>query len=252
MTFRFLVLCLACSGLGKAKVVPQAEEIQVRVGDNAPLSCALTEPMDVVQVTWQKGSEKSLKNIATYSKLKGLRIHKSYQDRMNFTSLELNETSITFWDATMDDSGCYLCLFNTFPSGSVSGRTCLSVFGLNASVHYNISEGHLVAVCSAVGFPEPTITWNDLFDSAPTQEVVSHASGVVSITSTLHVSNPKRIRAQDLICRVNNTKETRELPVRINGEEGPSLLWLLIIAVIVTVVVVVCLLFWRKKICRRC
>ncbi|NWU86801.1 OX2G protein, partial [Onychorhynchus coronatus] len=233
-------------------VVPQAEEIQVRVGDNAPLSCALTEPMDVVQVTWQKGSEKSHKNIATYSKLKGLKIHKSYQDRMNFTSLQLNETSITFWDATMDDSGCYLCLFNTFPSGSISGRTCLSVFGLNASVHYNISEGHLTAVCSAVGFPEPTITWNNLFDSAPTEEVVSHTNGVVSITSTLHVYNPQRIRARDLICRVNNTNETKELPVKIMGEEGPSLLWLVIIAVIVIVVVVVCLLFWRKKICRRC
>ncbi|NWQ62154.1 OX2G protein, partial [Neopipo cinnamomea] len=233
-------------------VVPQAEEIQVRVGDNAPLSCALTEPMDVVQVTWQKGSEKSHKNIATYSKLKGLKIHKSYQDRMNFTSLELNETSITFWDTTMDDSGCYLCLFNTFPSGSVSGRTCLSVFGLNASVHYNISGGHLVAVCSAVGFPEPTVTWNNLFGSAPTQEVVSHANGVVSITSTLQVHNPQRIRAQDLVCRVNNTNETRELPVKINGEEAPSLLWLVIIAVIVIIVVALCLLFWRKKICRRC
>ncbi|NWS96446.1 OX2G protein, partial [Mionectes macconnelli] len=233
-------------------VVPQAEEIQVRVGDHAPLSCALTEPMDVVQVTWQKGSEKSHKNIATYSKLKGLKIHKSYQDRMNFTSLELNETSITFWDTTMDDSGCYLCLFNTFPSGSVSGRTCLSVFGLNASVHYNVSEDHLTAVCSAVGFPEPTITWNNLFGSAPTQEVVSHASGVVSITSTLQVHNPQRIGAQDLVCRVNNTNEMRVLPVKINGEEGPSLLWLVIIAVIVIVVVAVCLLFWRKKICRRC
>ncbi|NWU05824.1 OX2G protein, partial [Cephalopterus ornatus] len=232
-------------------VVPHAEEIQVRVGDNAPLSCALTEPMDVVQVTWQKGSEKSQKNIATYSKLKGLNIHKSYQDRMNFTSLELNKTSITFWNTTMDDSGCYLCLFNTFPSGSISGRICLNVFGLNASVHYNVSEGHLTAVCSAVGFPEPTITWNNVFDSAPAQEVVSHTNGVVSITSTLQVHNPQRIRAPGLVCRVNNTNETRELPVKINGEEGPSLLWLVIIAVIVLVVAVVCLLFWRKKICRR-
>uniref|UniRef100_A0A672UHX3 Uncharacterized protein n=1 Tax=Strigops habroptila TaxID=2489341 RepID=A0A672UHX3_STRHB len=64
--------------------------------------------------------------IATYSTAKGLKIHEPYQDRLNFTSLVLNETSITFWDARMNDSGCYMCLFNTFPYGSFSGQTCLS------------------------------------------------------------------------------------------------------------------------------
>ncbi|NXF82279.1 OX2G protein, partial [Sclerurus mexicanus] len=232
-------------------VVPQAKHREVRVGDNVTLSCALTEPMDVLQVTWQKGSEKSHINIATYSKQKGLKIHKPYRDRMNFTSLELNETSITFWDTRIDDSGCYTCLFNAFPFGSVSGRTCLSVFGLSASVHYNISEGHLVAVCNAVGLPEPTITWNNLFNSTPTQEVVRDTSGMVSITSTLEIFNTQRISARSLTCRVNNTNETRELHVKIKGEEPPSLHWLAIIVVIVLFVVVLIVLFWRKKIFRR-
>lgn len=110
-------------------VVSQAEHRNVKVGDSVTLSCALTEPKDVLQVTWQKDSEKSHNNIATYSTIKGLKIHEPYQDRMNFTSLVLNETSITFWDTRMDDSGCYTCLFNAFPFGSFSGRTCLSVSG---------------------------------------------------------------------------------------------------------------------------
>lgn len=93
------------------------------------LSCALTEPKDVLQVTWQKDDEKPHNNVATYSTTKGLKIHEPYQDRMNFTSLGLNETNITLWDARMDDSGCYTCLFNTFPFGSFSGHTCLRVFG---------------------------------------------------------------------------------------------------------------------------
>lgn len=101
----------------------------MRMGDSVTLSCALTTPMDVLQVTWQKDSEKSYDNIATYSKTGGLKIHKPYEDRMNFTSLELNKTSITFWDTRMDDSGCYKCLFSTFPLGAFSGNTCLSVFG---------------------------------------------------------------------------------------------------------------------------
>uniref|UniRef100_A0A8C5TLT3 Ig-like domain-containing protein n=1 Tax=Malurus cyaneus samueli TaxID=2593467 RepID=A0A8C5TLT3_9PASS len=102
------------------------------MGDNVTLSCALKFPLDVLQVTWQKDSEESRVNIATYSKLNGLKIHKPYEDRMNFTSLELNRTSITFWDTRMDDSGCYKCLFNAYPLGPISGDTCLSKLFLHS------------------------------------------------------------------------------------------------------------------------
>lgn len=101
----------------------------MRMGGNVTLSCALTKRLEVLQVTWQKHSEESLDNIATYSIANGLKIHKPYEDRMNFTNLELNKTSITFWDTRMDDSGCYKCLFNVYPFGSFAGNTCLTVFG---------------------------------------------------------------------------------------------------------------------------
>ncbi|XP_036247429.1 OX-2 membrane glycoprotein isoform X2 [Molothrus ater] len=296
MTLQALVFCLAYSGLGKANVVPQAGHTTVRMGDSVTLSCALTKPMDVLQVTWQKDSEELHDNIATYSETNGLRIQKPYEDRMNFTSLELNKTSITFWDTRMDDSGCYKCLFNVFPSGPLSGNTCLSVFGkfalglrlqqtaergegealagstemallgksakgpsdnssslewgLNASVHHNISEDYLIVICNANGLPEPTITWNNLFNSTPTQKTVKHKNGIVSITSTLEIYNIQSISAQDLICKVSNTNETFEMPVKIKGEEGSSLLWLVIIVVLL-VVMIVLILFWRKILCRR-
>ncbi|NXL55744.1 OX2G protein, partial [Chordeiles acutipennis] len=232
-------------------VVPQAEHRSVKVGNNVTLGCTLTESKDVLQVTWQKDSEKSHDNIATYSTIKGLKIHEPYQDRMNFTSLVLNETNITFWDTRMDDSGCYTCLFNTFPFGSFSGRTCLSVFGLNASVHYNISEGHLIAICNAVGLPEPTITWN-LFNSTPTQETVRHTNGMVSITSKLEIYNTQSITAQDLTCKVSNTNEKMELPVKMQGEDRSSLLWLMVIVgILIVIVLSLIILCWRKRICRR-
>ncbi|NXO01741.1 OX2G protein, partial [Rhinopomastus cyanomelas] len=233
-------------------VVPQAEHRNVSEGNRVTLSCALTEFEDVLQVTWQKESGKSHNNIATYSKINGLKIQEPYQDRMNFTSLVLNETSITFWNPRMDDSGCYTCLFNTFPSGSVSGRTCMSVFGLKASVHYNISEDHLIAICNAVGLPEPTITWN-LFQSPPKQEMVKHTNGIVSITSKLEIYNAHSIRIQDLTCRVSNTNEEMELPVEMKREERSSLLWLLIIVgvLIAVVVLVLMMLCWRRRIRRK-
>ncbi|XP_074959733.1 OX-2 membrane glycoprotein-like isoform X1 [Phalacrocorax aristotelis] len=252
MTFRGLILCLACAGLGKANVIPRAEHRNVTEGDNVTLSCVLTEPKDVLQVTWQKDSEKLHNNIATYSKT-GLKIHEPYQDRMNFTSLVLNETSIVLRNIRMDDSGCYTCLFNAFPSGSSSGHTCLSVFGLNASVHYNISEGHLIATCNAVGLPEPTITWKNLFNSTPTQETVRHANGIVSITSTLEIYNSQSIGGQDLICTVSNTHEKMELPVKMKGEEGSLFFWVMISVgiLIVVIVLILIMLRWRKRICRR-
>ncbi|NXX18808.1 OX2G protein, partial [Podargus strigoides] len=234
-------------------VVPQNEHRSVKAGDSVTLSCVLKEPKEVLQVTWQKDSETAQNNMATYSTTKGLNIHEPYQDRMNVTSLVLNETSITFWDTRMDDSGCYTCLFNTFPLGSFSGRTCLSVSGLNASVHYNISEGHLIAICNAVGLPEPTITWNNLFNSTPTQETVRHTNGMVSITSKLEISNAKSVSAQDLTCKVSNMNEKMELPVKMKGEEGSSLLWLMITVGTLMVIILLILftLCWRKRICRR-
>ncbi|NXK51498.1 OX2G protein, partial [Chauna torquata] len=234
-------------------VVTQTEHRKAKVGDTVTLSCALTEPKEVLQVTWQKDSEKPHNNIATYSTIKGLKIHEPYQDRMNFTSLVLNDTSITFWGVRMDDTGCYTCLFNVFPLGSFSGHTCLNVFGLNASVHYNTSEGHLIAICNAVGLPEPTISWNTMFNYTPTQEKVRHTNGVVSITSKLEIYDSRSISKQDLTCRVSNKNEEMELPIKMKKEEGFSFLGLMIALGILLVILVLILitLRWRKKICKR-
>ncbi|NXL86489.1 OX2G protein, partial [Alectura lathami] len=234
-------------------VVTQTDHRKVKVGDSITLSCALTEPSDIVQVTWQKDSDKAHQNIATYSTSKGLKIHEPYQNRMNFTSLVLNHSNITFWSARIDDTGCYTCLFNVFPLGSFAGHTCLSVFGLNASVHYNVSEGHLIATCNAVGLPAPTISWNNLFNSTPTEEKVTHSNGVVSITSKLQIHGSKSINKQDLSCRVSNENEEIELPVRMTKEEGFSLPGLVIaVSILVAILVLILItLRYRKKICKR-
>ncbi|XP_072206199.1 OX-2 membrane glycoprotein-like [Excalfactoria chinensis] len=253
MTFQALVLSLVCVVLGKAKVFMQTERRVVKVGDSVTLSCALTEPKDVVQVTWQKDNVKSQDNIATYSKTAGLKIQKPYQDQMNFTSLMLNNTSITFWNARINDTGCYLCLFNTFPFGSFSGRSCLRVYGLNASVHYNISEGHLIATCSAVGLPEPTISWNSAFNYTPTQEKFTYDNGVVSITSQVKVYDFQNSSKEDLTCRVSNENEEMELPISMKKKEGFRFLGLTIAVTLSFVILVLVLtaLCWRKKICKR-
>ncbi|NXJ05910.1 OX2G protein, partial [Odontophorus gujanensis] len=233
-------------------VVTQTEQRMVKVGDSVTLSCVLTELKDVVQVTWQKDSVKSQSNMATYSESTGAKIQEPYQDRVNLTSLMLNYTSITFWSTRINDTGCYLCLFNTFPYGSFSGRSCLQVYGLNASIHYNISEGHLIATCSAVGLPEPTISWNSVFNFTPTQEKFTYENGVVFITSKLNVSDSQNVSKEDLTCRVSNENEEMELPISMK-KKGFRFLGLAIAVTIslVILVLVLIVLRWRKKICKK-
>lgn len=97
--------------------------------------------------------------------------------------------------------------------------TCLICMleGLNASVHHKISDDRLIVTCNAHGLPEPTITWNNLFNSTPSEKTVKHENGIVSITSRLEIYNIPSVSARDLTCRVSNTNETVELPVKIKG-----------------------------------
>ncbi|NWX92784.1 OX2G protein, partial [Nothoprocta ornata] len=232
-------------------VVTQTGYQKVKMGEKVTLSCVLTEPKEVLQVTWQKNLEKIPVNIATYSNIIGLKIHEPFQNRINFTSLLLNETNITFWNTRMDDTGCYTCLFNVFTHGSFSGDTCLQVFGLNASVHYNISEGHLTAICEAVGFPEPTISWSGLFNSTPTQNEVRHSNGIVSITSRLEIYDTQSLGEQELTCKVSNRNEEMELPLKMKKEESFSFLWLIILGILLLCCLTVTGVCWRKRTCKR-
>ncbi|NWI99433.1 OX2G protein, partial [Crypturellus undulatus] len=232
-------------------VVTQTGYQKVKMGDKVTLSCVLAEPKEVLQVTWQKNLEKYPVNIATYSNIIGLKIHEPFQKRINFTSLLLNETSITFWDTRLEDTGCYTCLFNVFAHGSLSADTCLLVFGLNASVHYNISDGHLTAVCEAVGLPEPIISWSSLFSSTPTQKEDRQSNGVVSVTSRLEIYDMQSLREQGLTCKVSNKNEELNLPLKIKKEESFSYLWLIILGILLLCCLTVTAVCWRKRTCKR-
>lgn len=95
----------------------------------ASLRCSLKQSQEPLIVTWQKKKAVSPENMVTYSKTHGLVVQPAYRDRVNITELGLWNTSITFWNTTLDDEGCYMCLFNTFVSGKISGTACLTLYG---------------------------------------------------------------------------------------------------------------------------
>uniref|UniRef100_A0A3P9D3X3 Ig-like domain-containing protein n=1 Tax=Maylandia zebra TaxID=106582 RepID=A0A3P9D3X3_9CICH len=53
-----------------------------------------------------------------------------YQREVTFKHTELQNCSIVIRNVMEQDEGCYPCLFNTYPEGSFTGKTCLQVYAV--------------------------------------------------------------------------------------------------------------------------
>uniref|UniRef100_A0A3P9B817 Ig-like domain-containing protein n=1 Tax=Maylandia zebra TaxID=106582 RepID=A0A3P9B817_9CICH len=118
---------------------------------------------NVLQVTWQKISRDVETNVATYSKYYGQRVNDGFNDKVK--------------NVTEQDEGCYHCLFNTYPEGSFTGRTCFQVY-------------EWVVSCSATGRPAPTVTLSqqDLSFSQYNTVSVSNTNATFTVTTTAVLS----------------------------------------------------------------
>lgn len=105
----------------------------VQAGGNITFSCQSVMNEDVIQVTWQKEMDGAEDNIATYSTMNGQKIAKDYEGHVSFAHSSLQASAISLHRVTLQDEGCYKCIFNTFPSGAVTGRMCLKVYGKTIS-----------------------------------------------------------------------------------------------------------------------
>ncbi|KAG7236424.1 hypothetical protein INR49_000955, partial [Caranx melampygus] len=142
-------------------VVQTQQTVEAAVGEDARLSCQLLQPKDVHQVTWQKVLPEEKKNVATYSKLFGSRVTPDFKDKVEVKDAGLQNCSIVIRDVSEQDGGCYLCLFNSFPDGALTGKTCLQLYELHEpTLHVRESDSseESVVSCSATGRPAPTVT----------------------------------------------------------------------------------------------
>uniref|UniRef100_A0A671NJA3 Ig-like domain-containing protein n=1 Tax=Sinocyclocheilus anshuiensis TaxID=1608454 RepID=A0A671NJA3_9TELE len=81
-----------------------------------------------MQWTWQNESSKC--EIMVFSMDHGLSLHDTFlKDRVSFSksSPPIYEASIIIKDVKMSDQGVYSCAYTTFPSGSHTGQTTLTV-----------------------------------------------------------------------------------------------------------------------------
>ncbi|MEQ2187868.1 hypothetical protein GOODEAATRI_009141 [Goodea atripinnis] len=114
---------------GQLALIKTEETVLAAVGHQASLSCQLTEPKDVLQVTWQKVLHGGEMNLATFTKKFGSRVRPDLDGKMDFQQEALQSCSVVIRKVTEQDEGCYRCLFNTYPSGALIGKTCLTLYG---------------------------------------------------------------------------------------------------------------------------
>ncbi|CAK6980793.1 OX-2 membrane glycoprotein-like, partial [Scomber scombrus] len=109
-------------------VIQTQQTVMVKVGEDVHLSCQLMQTKDVLQVTWQKDFPEGKKNLCSYNKYFGQTVNDGFQGKVEFKDAGLKNCSIVIRKVMEQDEGCYLCLFNTYPDGSLTGRTCLHLY----------------------------------------------------------------------------------------------------------------------------
>ncbi|XP_010183026.1 PREDICTED: OX-2 membrane glycoprotein-like [Mesitornis unicolor] len=218
-TAKIMVSCLLLFSIwtfvsGSVQVMHRKVQ-SVRAGENITFSCQLVTRKDVLQVTWQKETDGAEDNMATYSTMNGQKIAKGYVGHVSFARSELQASAISLHGVTLQDEGCYKCIFNTFPSGAVTGRMCLQVYDiLDPKVEAQLipspdnpetSEKVIRMSCSATGKPAPKITWllPGILQEKPREYHISGNQTVTVISNFTH-THSKILQEYPISCVIQH------------------------------------------------
>uniref|UniRef100_A0A4W6F2F5 Ig-like domain-containing protein n=1 Tax=Lates calcarifer TaxID=8187 RepID=A0A4W6F2F5_LATCA len=186
---------------GLTALIQTQQTVVAAVGEEAHLTCQLTQSKDVRQVTWQKVLPEGKKTVAAYSKIFGQNVNPNFTDRVEIKDGELQNSSIVIRKLMEQDEGCYLCLFNCYPDGALTGRTCLQLYELHEPIlHVRESDSaeESVVSCSATGRPAPTVTLTvtQLHLSHHNTGRVNNTNGTVTVTTTAELARSHDNSAQ--------------------------------------------------------
>ncbi|NXX81805.1 OX2G protein, partial [Urocolius indicus] len=187
-----------------------------QAGGNVTFSCQTVTKEDVLQVTWQKEMDEVEDNIATYSVMNGQKIAKDYVGHVSFVHSELQASAISLCGVTLQDEGCYKCIFNTFPSGAVTGRMCLKVYVISdPKVEAKLipspdkaedSQKVVGMSCSATGKPAPKITWHlpSILQQKPREYHIKLGNQTVTVISNFTHTHSKILQEYPIACMIEH------------------------------------------------
>ncbi|NWY36277.1 OX2G protein, partial [Sylvia atricapilla] len=249
-----MVTCLLLSSIwtaARASVQVLNRKVQsVQAGGNATFSCQLATKEDVIQVTWQKEVDGAEDNIATYSEMNGQKIAKAYVSHVSFAHSQLRASAISLHGVTLQDEGCYKCIFNRFPSGAVTGRTCLKVYAISdpkvetkfipSPDKAQDSEKLVGMSCSATGKPAPKITWRlpSILQQKPREYHIEFSNQTVTVISNFTHTHSKILQEYPITCVIQHPSLNVTLVVPTDSlEQGQYSSMALAIAIAVGVLV---------------
>ncbi|NXQ84446.1 OX2G protein, partial [Nyctibius grandis] len=237
----------------------------VQAGGNVTFSCQLVTKEDVLQVTWQKETDGAEDNIATYSVMNGQQIAKGYVGHVSFAHSELQASGISLHGVTLQDEGCYKCIFNRFPSGAVTGRMCLKVYAIsNPKVEAKFipspdkaenSEKVVGMSCSATGKPAPKITWHlpSILQQKPREYHVRLGNQTVTVISNFTHTHSKILQEYPIACVIQHPSLNVTLVLPTDSlAQGLDSSVALAIAIVVGVLVLLTSLLLLICLLRRC
>lgn len=85
------------------------------------------------------------------------------------------------------------------------------------SLQYKFFEDHLNITCSATARPAPVISWKVAGSGIENStESLSHPNGTTSVTSVLHVKDPKTQVGKEVICQVLHLGKVKDYRQTMN------------------------------------
>ncbi|XP_076580069.1 OX-2 membrane glycoprotein-like [Chaetodon auriga] len=193
--FLHLICAFGLFHEGQTALIQTQQTVMAEVGHEVCLNCQLTQPKDVLQVTWQKHLPDGEKNVCTFNKYFGQRVNLDFRDKVKFQAAGLQNSSIVIRNVTELDEGCYDCLFHTDLDGALTGSTCLRLYELHEHILHvreSNSPEEVVVSCSATGRPAPTVKLRvlqkDLHLSPYSSVTVDNSNGTVTVTTAAVLS----------------------------------------------------------------
>nr|XP_015218859.1 PREDICTED: OX-2 membrane glycoprotein-like [Lepisosteus oculatus] len=98
---KYLFWFSAVAATGSSELVRTQRIVSAVLGQDVSFCCELTQPKDVLQVTWQKLTARKPENIATYNKRSGARIINSLSGRLGFLQTGLQKCSVAIKGRSM-------------------------------------------------------------------------------------------------------------------------------------------------------
>nr|XP_019590433.1 PREDICTED: OX-2 membrane glycoprotein isoform X3 [Rhinolophus sinicus] len=116
-------------------------------------------------------------------------------------------------------------------------------------LYYKFFDDHLNITCSANARPAPVISWKVSGSGMDNStEILSHPNGTTSVTSVLHVKDPKSQVGKEVVCQVLHLGTVTSFRQTVNKGVWFSVpLLLSIVSLVILLILISILLYWKRR-----